>query len=78
MNNNDLRREIFTFLRKKAKLNCRDCNRVLIWDRKPVCAFYSINDNSNLTIGNIKERYSTCDTCWRNDMYFLTWVDEYT
>ena len=32
--NDDLRRYIFSFLRKKPKLVCKDCNKVLIWDRK--------------------------------------------
>lgn len=63
MNNNDLRRFIFTFLRKKAKLYCGDCNRVLIWDQNPVCAYYTSN-NTN---------YPKCSFCWKRDMNFLTW-----
>jgi hypothetical protein len=63
MNNNDLRRFIFTFFRKKAKLYCGNCNRVLIWDQKPVCAYYTSN-NTN---------HAKCSNCWKRDMFFLTW-----
>ena len=30
----DIRRYIFSFLRKKPQLTCSDCNCVLIWDKK--------------------------------------------
>ena len=30
----DIRRYIFSFLRKKPKLICSECNCVLIWDKK--------------------------------------------
>ena len=30
----DLRKYIFSFLRKEPKLVCNDCNKVLIWDKK--------------------------------------------
>ena len=30
----DLRRYIFSFLRKEPELLCKDCNKVLIWDKK--------------------------------------------
>jgi hypothetical protein len=30
----DLRRYIFSFLRKEPELICKDCNKVLIWDKK--------------------------------------------
>ena len=28
----DLRREIFSYLRKEPQLSCIDCKKVLIWD----------------------------------------------
>ena len=34
MNVPDLRREIFSYLRKEPKLKCSECNNVLIWDKK--------------------------------------------
>ena len=30
----DLRREIFSYLRKEPQLSCIDCKKVLIWDKK--------------------------------------------
>ena len=30
----DLRKYIFSFLRKEPKLMCKDCKKVLIWDKK--------------------------------------------
>ena len=30
----DLRKEIFSYLRKKPKLQCIHCYKVLIWDKK--------------------------------------------
>ena len=73
MNNNDLRRFIFTFLRKKAKLYCGDCSRVLIWDRNPVCAYYRTGNNGDLIFGDLYKSYAKCSFCWKRDMNFLTW-----
>jgi len=30
----DLRRYIFSFLRKEPKVKCSECNSVLVWDKK--------------------------------------------
>ena len=40
MNINDLRRKIFSYLRKKPKIQCCVCNRVCVWDKK-ICNFFS-------------------------------------
>ncbi len=34
MGNEDLRREIWSYLRKKPKLVCTLCDQVLIWDKE--------------------------------------------
>ena len=34
MNNNDLRRLIWSYLRKKPKIACFKCNDVCVWDKK--------------------------------------------
>lgn len=72
MNNNDLRRLIFSFLRKKAKLNCGYCNKVLIWDKK-VCDFYGICENGDSMFDNMYSSFYKCIPCWKKDMLFLTW-----
>ena len=41
MNNNDLRSEIFSFLRKEPKLICDFCKSICIWDSK-VKTYYEI------------------------------------
>ena len=63
MNNNDLRRHILGFLRKKATLNCKICDKVLIWDKKIREPYY---------IGWY-EGESICKLCHRHNMQFLTW-----
>jgi hypothetical protein len=74
MNNNDLRRLILSFLRKKAQLNCTSCGRVLIWDKK-VCDFYGLgkHDIGNLIFDNLYNSNFRCISCWKRDMSFLTW-----
>lgn len=62
MNNNDLRRYILSFLRKKAKLHCYVCDKVLIWDKK-VREPYYVDINCE----------SICQTCHKYEMRFLTW-----
>ncbi len=62
MNNNDLRRYILSFLRKKAKLHCYVCDKVLIWDKKVREEYYVINYNESM-----------CSYCHKYQMRFLTW-----
>ena len=38
MGNTDLRRLIWSFLRKEAIKRCYNCNKVLVWDKK-VCNY---------------------------------------
>ena len=40
----DLRREIFSYLRKNPKRNCMKCQKVLVWDKK-VNEHVIINDD---------------------------------
>ena len=62
MNNNDLRRYILGFLRKKAKLYCSVCEKVLIWDKIVREPYYIIQCGESI-----------CQTCHRSEMKFLTW-----
>ena len=62
MNNNDLKRYILSFLRKKAKLYCYVCKKVLIWDKKVREPYYVVNCGESI-----------CQTCHRYEMRFLTW-----
>ena len=38
--NKDLRREIFSYLRKEAKVKCDQCNEVCIWDKKTIQLYH--------------------------------------
>lgn len=40
MNNSDLKREIWSYLRKKAKKQCNRCNCVCVWD-KQIIKYYN-------------------------------------
>jgi hypothetical protein len=40
MNNSDLRRVIWSYLRKKPKIKCYKCNRVCVWDKKTINTYY--------------------------------------
>ena len=55
MNNKDLFRHIFTFLRSKAELKCENCNFIIQWDKsKPKKSDYVSNG-----------QYITCFKCWQ-------------
>ena len=72
MNNNDLRRLIFSCLRKHAQLNCGSCDKVLIWDKK-VCDFYCFDEQNDIIFDNLYNYNFKCVPCWKRDMSFLTW-----
>ena len=57
MNNTDLRREIWSYLRKNPELSCIKCNSVCIWDKK-VKRYLFIPNMKNIT----KSAY--CIDCW--------------
>jgi hypothetical protein len=38
--NEDLRREIFSYLRKEAKVKCDQCNDVCVWDKKKLKIYH--------------------------------------
>ena len=54
---NDLRREIFSYLRKRPTLECVHCKKVLIWDRK-------VNDYIMLTWIYPNPTVPHCMDCW--------------
>ena len=62
--NEDLRRYIFTFLRKKPKKKCFDCKCVLVWDKK-IKDYIEYGNIGNSLIGNIY-----CHSCWRKKFNF--------
>ena len=62
MNNDDLRRYIWSFLRKEAKLKCIICKKVLVWDTKVREEYYDINYNESI-----------CKYCHKYQTKFLTW-----
>ena len=40
MNNMDLRKVIWDYLRKEPKIKCYICNCVCVWDKKIINAYY--------------------------------------
>ena len=70
MNNNDLRRKIWSYLRKKAKKSCCRCNKIIIWDKKCRCRY--IENKCDLN-NKFLEKYN-CMDCYRKDMIFLVWA----
>ena len=62
MNNNDLRRHIFSFLRKKPKKVCSICNDVCVWD-KTVKHHLEINLNLFGFRNGISDTY--CKECYQ-------------
>jgi hypothetical protein len=40
MNNEDLRREIWSYLRKEPKVECMYCKDVCVWDKKVIKEYY--------------------------------------
>ena len=43
MNNIDLRKKIWSYLRKDAKVRCIKCNRVCVWDNKIIITIYNLD-----------------------------------
>ena len=60
MNNNDLRRLIWSYLRKEAKISCRNCKLVCVWDKKKVNTYYYFSGMVEDEITNIYY----CKKCW--------------
>ena len=56
----DLRRYIFSYLRKDAKLKCCVCNKVCIWDKK-VCDYIDVNYQPWNINGS-----TYCSKCYKN------------
>lgn len=57
MHNDDLRREIWSYLRKEPKLVCMKCGDVCVWDKK-VKKYYFVPKMINV----YKSAY--CGECW--------------
>ena len=61
--NDDLRREIFSYLRKEPKVKCDQCDDVCVWDKKMLKIYF-------------EEKYSgmksiKCYKCYWTDMLDL-------
>ena len=67
MNNPDLRREIFKFLRKKPRIKCIFCERILVWNKKKQVEYLTFKD----TLG----KYHTCIKCFDSKRYYLEWYE---
>ena len=61
----DLRREIFSYLRKKAKVECIICKRVCVWDKK-VCNYITYKPNIQIQYGIFAGLVfgDYCIRCW--------------
>lgn len=57
---NDLRKEIFSYLRKTPKLHCIHCYKVLIWDKK-------VHDYIMISWIENSPTVPTCVGCWYNN-----------
>ena len=42
----ELRREIFSYLRKEAKIKCFECGEVCVWDKKTRTLYYEYGVNT--------------------------------
>ena len=60
MHNEDLRRLIWSYLRKKAKISCYLCNDVCVWDKKRIKQYFYM---SVLVEGSLRNVYY-CKKCW--------------
>ena len=54
MNNNDLRRLNWSYLRKYPKVSCDNCNKVCVWDNKLYDYVHTF-------------KYDICDDCYRKN-----------
>ena len=64
--NDDLRKYIFSFLRKKPKKKCYDCNKVCVWDYK-VLDYVDCNLNPfTFIIDENNPKVTYCIECWSN------------
>ena len=61
MNNNDLRRLIWSYLRKKPKIACFKCNDVCVWDKKRIKQYYYLS--TRIQSGDLTNIYY-CKECW--------------
>ena len=60
MNNDDLRRIIFSYFRKEARVICCSCKKVCIWDKKIIRRYTQIPVRDHFIV------YKQCLEChWR-------------
>jgi hypothetical protein len=53
----DLKKNIFSYLRKKPQLICHMCKKVLIWDKE-------VNPYIIITANDCKNKYHQCLNCY--------------
>ena len=61
MNNDDLKKLIISYLRKKPQLSCDNCQTCLIWDRK-VTKYYEVPILTD--IWYFSTCYTLCQKCF--------------
>ena len=61
MNNNDLRKKIWSYLRKEPLVRCIDCKRVCVWDNKILVTIY------NLDPYDIDNKDYRCKDCYTEE-----------
>ena len=64
INNDDLRKLIFSYLRKEPKKSCSDCNKVCVWD-KMVNPYVEYPAPFYIKGGKSKP---FCIECWRKEV----------
>ena len=65
----DLRKEIFSYLRKRPILECTHCKKVLIWDKK-VAKYYEVPLLTD--IWYFSTCYTLCQKCFHLPLYELS------
>ena len=69
MSIDDLRRKIFSYLRKEAKIKCRLCERVCVWDKR-ICYYITFNPKLKYGAFATIPRGNYCIKCWTNKGLF--------
>ena len=59
--NDDLRREIFSYLRKEPKVKCEQCDDVCVWDKKVLKLYYN-----EIQYNNRSKTYKCYECYWKN------------
>lgn len=67
MNNPDLRGQIFKFFRKKSKVKCVFCEKIIVLEKK--------NRTEYLAFDDILGKYYMCIRCFDKKRYYLEWYE---